>query len=426
MDTDIAILSLPQQQFSTTQGCLPDFPPELLHIIFWYATRSPKGLERARREFSYIPFQDYGCNDMLQTVRAKKEVWEVKTAISLVCKSWNSIVTEFLFEDITIGPRVPSLEMLDLFGRWVRRVQLQAIDAEHCSVRLIDVLRRCPRLEILAKLSSADFDSPKFWGGFSSYDTSLCYLRRVDWTSSHPNCGPEVCRASESAFMSIAVHSPNLNHLSSSTPLLGKLFDNNNEIPLSSLNVIRFPVAYVDNPWLSASPLPQCPMPLPFRVPCLTHVIIDNAVIHSLCHLSQLPQLPQVIMLELQDGVFLEATRLSILFHVFPNCEELAVPAGHAHVAKHGSSRHAAEKYYTSIKRIRLFASPFGPLRNLNVWMKVHAHVLFTECFPAVDTVYLHGDWRFTVTEQLLRDLKSMLQDRSCWLLYENGSPVLY
>ncbi|KAK0434635.1 hypothetical protein EV421DRAFT_1330210 [Armillaria borealis] len=429
MDTDIDMLSLPQQQFSsTTQGCLPDFPPELLHIIFWYATRTPKALERARREVSYIPFQDSGWNDTLEMQkRAGKEVWEVKTAISLVCKSWNIIVTEFLFEEITIGPRIPSLEMFNMFGRWVRRLDLQAIDTEHCSITLIDILSRCPRLEILAKLSSADFDSPNFWSEFNDYDAPLRCLRRVDWTSSHPDCGLEVCRASESAFMSIAARAPNLNHLSSSsTPLLGKLFDKNHEIPLSSLNVIRFPVAYVDPLRLNPSSIPQCPLPLPFRVPCLTHVIIDNAIIHSLCHLSQLPQLPQVTVLELQDGVFLEATRLSILFHVFPNCEELAVPAGHAHVAQHGSSRHTAERYYTSIKRIRLFARPFGPLRSLNAWMKVHAHVLFTECFPAVDTVYLHGDWRFTVTAQLLRDLKSMLQDRSCWLLYENGSPVPY
>ncbi|KAK0238600.1 hypothetical protein EDD85DRAFT_827448 [Armillaria nabsnona] len=426
MDTDIVMLSLPQQQFSSyTQGCLPEFPPELLHIIFWYATRTPKALEGARREVSYIPFQDSGWKDTSETIRARKEVWEVKTAISLVCKSWNTIVTEFLFEDITIGPRVPSLEILDLFGRWVRRLELQAIDTEHCSIRLVDILSRCPRLEILAKLSSADL--PKFWCGFNDCDTPLRCLRRVDWTSSHSDCGLEVCRASESAFMSIVARAPNLNHLSSSsTPLLSKLFDNNHEISLSSLNVIRFPVAYVDHPWLSPNSIPQCPLPLPFRVPCLTHIIIDNAIIHSLCHLSQLPQLPQVTVLELQDGVFLEATRLSILFHVFPNCEELAVPAGHAHVAQHGSSRHAAERYYTSIKRIRLFASPFGPLRSLNAWMKVHAHVLFTECFPAVDTVYLHGDWRFTVTAQLLRDLKSMLQDRSCWLLYENGWPVPY
>ncbi|KAK0488684.1 hypothetical protein IW261DRAFT_366429 [Armillaria novae-zelandiae] len=356
--------------------------------------------------------------------RARKYAWEVKTAISLVCKSWNTIVTEFVFEEITIGPRVPSLEILDMFGRWVRRIELQAIDTEHCSIRLVDILSRCPRLEILAKLSSADFDSSNFWGGFSNYDTSLCCLRRVDWTSSDPGCSLEACRASESAFMSIASRAPNLNHLSSSTPLLNKLFDNNHEIPLLSLNAIRFPVAYVKNLRLSLSSMPQCPLPLPFHVPCLTHVIIDKTILHSLRHLSQLPQLPQVTMLELQDGVFLEATRLSILFHVFPNCEELAVPAGRVHVAKHGSSRHAADKYYSSIKRIRLFASPFGPLRSLNGWMKLHAHVLFTECFPAVDTVFLHGDWRFTITAQLLRDLKSMLQDRSCWLLYENGSPV--
>ncbi|KAK0203033.1 hypothetical protein DFS33DRAFT_950305 [Desarmillaria ectypa] len=431
MGTDIVMLSLPhpsQRQFSSnTQGYLPDLPPELLHIIFWYATRIPKVLERARREVSYIPFQDSRWKDTLITqIRARKEVWEVKTAISLVCKLWNIIVTEFLFEEITIGPYAPSLEMLDIFGRWVRRLELQPVETEHCSIRLVDILSRCPRLEILAKLSSADLDSPKFWSGFDDYKTPLLHcLRRVDWTSSHPDCGLEVCHASESAFMSIAARAPNLNHLSSSsTLLLGKLFDKNHEIPLSSLNVIRFPVACVDHLRLNPSSKPQCPMPRPFRVPCLTHVIIDNAIIHSLCHLPQLPRFPQVTVLELQDGVFLEATRLSILFHVFPKCEELAVPAGHAHVAKHESSRHTAKKYYTSMKRIRLFASPFGPLRSLNAWMKVHAHVLFTECFPAVDTVFLHGDWRFTVTAQLLQDLKSMLQERSCWLVYENGSPV--
>lgn len=167
-------------------------------------------------------------------------------------------------------------------------------------------------------------------------------------------------------------------------------------------------------------------MPQPFRVPFLTYIIINSALIYSLCHLSQLPQFPQVTVLELQGAVFLEATRLSILFHVFPKCEELAVPAGHVHVAKHESSRHATKKYYTSIKRIHLFASPSGPLRSLNGLMKVHAHVLFTECFPAVDTVFLHGDWRFTVTAQLLRDLKPMLQERSCLLVYENGSPVTF
>ncbi|KAK0457808.1 uncharacterized protein EV420DRAFT_479289 [Desarmillaria tabescens] len=428
MDTDIVLHPIPKRQLSSnTHGYLPDFPPELLHIIFWYATRTPRALERARREASYVPFQDSGWKYTLITqIRARKEDWEVKTAISLVCKTWNSIVTEFVFEEITIGPCAPSLEMLDMFGHWVRRLELQPVETENCSIRLIDILSRCPRLEILAKLSSADLDSPKFWSGFNDYEPpSLHCLRRVDWTSSHPDCGPEVCHASESAFMSIVAHAPNLNHLSSSsTLLLGKLFDKN-EVPLSPLNIIRFPVACVDHLRLNPSSEPLCPMPRPFRVPCLTHVIIDNAVIHSLCHLSQLPQFPQVAVLELQDGVFLEATRLSILFHVFPKCEELALPAGHAHIINHESSRHAAKKYYASIKRIRLFASPFGPLRSLNAWMKVHAHVLFTECFPAVDTVFLHGDWRFTVTAQLLRGLKSMLHERSCWLVYENGSPVV-
>ncbi|KAK0497301.1 hypothetical protein EDD18DRAFT_1161528 [Armillaria luteobubalina] len=405
MNNDIVMLSLPQQQLSSyTQRCLPDLPPELLHIIFWYATRTPKALERARREVPYIPFQDSGSNGTSEIQRARKDAWEVKTAISLVCKAWNNIVTEFIFEEITIGPRVPSLERLDMFGRWVRRIELHPIDTEHCSVRLVDILSRCPRLEVLAKLSSADFDSPNFWGGFSDYGTSLCCLRRVDWTSSDPACGLEI---------------------SSSPSLLGKVFDNDHEISLSSLKVIRFPAAYINTLRLSLSSIPRCPLPLPFRVPRLTHVIIDKSILRCLRHLSQLPQLPQVRVLELQDGVFLEAMRLSILFHVFPNCEELAVPAGHVHISKHGPSRHAAEKYYSSIKRIRLFASPFGPLRSLNGWMKLHAHVLFTECFPAVDTVFLHGDWRFTITAQLLRELKSILQDRSCWLLYENGSPVL-
>ncbi len=80
MDTDIVMLSLPQQQFSSyTHGRLPDFPPELLHVIFWYATRTPKALERAHREVSYIPFQDSGWNDTSETIRARKEVWEVSS-----------------------------------------------------------------------------------------------------------------------------------------------------------------------------------------------------------------------------------------------------------------------------------------------------------------------------------------------------------
>ncbi len=73
------------------EPCNVGLPPELLQIIFWYATGLPRGLERSLWETTYVPFLDSGWNDSeydKRRTRERRAVWQVRGPLYcfLTCK----------------------------------------------------------------------------------------------------------------------------------------------------------------------------------------------------------------------------------------------------------------------------------------------------------------------------------------------------
>ncbi len=266
--------------------------------------------------------------------------------------------------------------------------------------RLVDVLRLCPRVTILSKPYSIDGYSTTFWSGINELrPESLQYLTRIDWVADTSDPHGVV----EHALRMLLVVAPNVRHLAATSILQP---DPHNILhTLYSLESLRLPVRTMGEFLTLGSRVPFAPN--------LKHIVVNGAFLQSMRFFTDLTSFSRVECVEFQDGVSFNSSTLSLMCRMFPRCNDLAMPAG---AVTFGLAVGETQK---QIRRIRLYANPCGVLRDLTSWMKNYYEPL-VNAFPAVEEVVLHGDWRFTLTANVMETLKEDLFNRSCACIFQD------
>ncbi|KIY68371.1 hypothetical protein CYLTODRAFT_489844 [Cylindrobasidium torrendii FP15055 ss-10] len=377
--------------------CSVGLPPELLQIIFAYATSLPYGYEQSLWNISYTAFQDSGWSRQTSTRdRERFQVWQIKSTLSLVCKSWYALALEFLLEELRVGPYLPHPEVLATHGHWIHRLEI--LPSAPSDVRMIDILRMCPHIQIISK-PSGDVVDGQFWDGLQDLAPgSLPYLRRLDWgTDSTTQFG------SRQAFAALVAAAPNLYHLNSSLCVHPELCPPSSS--LLNLRVLRFPP--------QSEVLNSIAMPITLPLAEWTsHVVVSPGFVGSMSRLVNGTTFPHVYCVELQDGTDLVAGPLAQLQRLFPRCTELAFSPYHVGRVNLGGQK------FSFVKRLRLYANPNGLLVDLTPWIKYNYDELM-DGFPALEEVVMHGDWRFVLSSTVMDSLADDLGKRSCRLVAE-------
>lgn len=198
----------------TTSHYTPRAPAELWRLVFRLATTSTTSYDVA-----YVPFQP--LREMSETAAyLEHESLRMQTCLCLmrVCRLWRVVAAEFLYEDVRIMNARSLRSLVDGlrrsgdedgrggFGRYIRRLELpmRQTNFSHPSSRLSpfpmpplipnastfhlnDLLRFCPRLEILVRpCLHLDAEDIHFWASLieipvESATPLLPRLRRLEW-----------------------------------------------------------------------------------------------------------------------------------------------------------------------------------------------------------------------------------------------------
>ncbi|KAK2466704.1 hypothetical protein APHAL10511_000962 [Amanita phalloides] len=135
----------------------PVLPPELWQKIFRYAIRLPGAYSHSDVD-AFVAFtrDPHG----ICAHSRFKAVMATKLALSLVCSTWNSLITRHMFEYVLIKSGSQALRIADAFaahqsrrshpGRWTTRLEV-ALDDAHTWTRehgqaLAYIIKHCPNL----------------------------------------------------------------------------------------------------------------------------------------------------------------------------------------------------------------------------------------------------------------------------------------
>ncbi|KAF7432562.1 hypothetical protein PC9H_004503 [Pleurotus ostreatus] len=302
---------------------VPNLEPELWLEIFRYATASPILAEIS--DYGYRPFD---------AVLWEERNWfehEVslftKRSISTVCKYWNLLVAEFLFEDLHVRRGTNALKRALNSptyysssgcgkGRWVKRVELCSSLGDFDPFRpsvLVEILRSCPRAQTLVrKFSPGGGDPLSRCRGLENDFPMLYSLRRIDWWFPSGRTPGE----SLGFLTDVLHHSPELRYLS-----LGNYVSKPSGVRMLSTDRVSLPQ-------LSVLRLESIhPQLLSFvrqwHLPKLTHLVLDPSALagqFSVLHIIG----SRILSLELMHHpAFMEKDYISHILYECPNLQEL-------------------------------------------------------------------------------------------------------
>ncbi|KAF4601618.1 hypothetical protein EYR40_004816 [Pleurotus pulmonarius] len=382
---------------------IPSLEPELWLEIFRYATASPILAEMS--DYGYRPFD---------AVLWEERNWfehEVslftKRSISTVCKYWNLLVAEFLFEDLHIRRGTSALKRAlnsptyysssgSGKGRWVKRVELSSSLGDFDPFRpsvLVEILRSCPRAQTLVrKFSPGGGDPLSRCRGLENGFPMLYSLRRIDWWFPSGRTPGE----SLGFLTDILHHSPELRYLSLGNYVSrpsGVRVLSTDRVSLPQLSVLRLESVH--------------PQLLSFvrqwHLPKLTHLVLDpSALVGKFSVLRILGH--QVLSLELMHHPgFMEKDYISHILYECPNLQELNY---HADVTQ-SMDMHmkTSATSHASLRRICMhLSSSNGRTTNQHLRRRldgrsladhVYRHFIMASSLdaPHLEHVLLSGEW---------------------------------
>lgn len=184
-------------------------PSEIWSEVFRWVT-TPDGSCNPSTP-TYVPFQPTPISDTSDSTT------RVKSALSLVCRQWKHLSTEFLYQDLKL-PQGALHALKNVFdqgadvGIWVRRVVLpySSTVTKSCNAVLpsVEILRSCANLETLVRPRWAVSEDLDF--SFDAEHLSFLSLRRLDWWL---HDGAERTGGINS-LGSVLLNAPNLQYLS--------------------------------------------------------------------------------------------------------------------------------------------------------------------------------------------------------------------
>lgn len=376
-------------------------PPELWLTIFRLATQPDDGQLTA----IYEPFE--GCFDMVSEV-----VLRTRRSLVQVCRTWRTLATVFLYEDVRVRPDVEDtlkkfLES-DQFssegkpstpGRWVRRLELPYTLTDHSSsgTDAIQILSSCPFLQTLVRpyLPEVRGQSPEPQLGFPMGIVALSSLTRLDWWHCHTVAGS----GGINSLVDVLHNAPHLQYLT-----LGGEFHTAQELDalhlpaLTTLRLRRVSASFL---------LRICGWVLP----SLAHIILDfpsesyaiEQVWSTFGRQLSTVEFGRNVAFLINDQItpFLRAGASSV--KTFNYFIFFTMPPQHA------------VEVEASVECVGIHAFPCKMSSN-NLWAHLDRHFwwLAGPSLPALQHVVLYGNWSEIMEDPRFPRLRRRLEDKGC------------
>ncbi|KAF9469752.1 hypothetical protein BDZ94DRAFT_1151313 [Collybia nuda] len=367
-------------------------PPEIWLSILRWATISDMG--HSYFTASYSPFQPT-TND------AQDSVLAVKTTLTLVCREWKYLMTEFLYEDLKLLRGASALKNIlyqnNDYGKWVRRVVLpysSTVTSPGKPPPSIDILRVCQNLEILVRPRLVTSDFLQFQ--FDAEEIPITSLRRLDWW----HHGEADRTGGINSLGCVLQSSPKLEYLS-----IGGVIGNNRirmdgPICLHSLQTLRLQGS---NGLLLHFILTQ------WSLPILAHIVLDSPPFSDGLEKLWGKFSPQLRTIEFGKHVrFLMNDFLASCLRDCPNLTEI-------NYYLFFTSFPALDNTHTSLVTIGLHASVNPMLQDgesVCAHIEQHFERLTKIGFPSLKKIVLYGEWRGIIAHPRLASMWKRLYEQ--------------
>ncbi|KAJ6564955.1 hypothetical protein DFH09DRAFT_1475499 [Mycena vulgaris] len=417
----------------------PCAPAELWRLIFRLATTSATSYD-----VDYEPFQP--LREMAETASyLDDELLRFKTCLSLMCVSrlWRLVAAEFLYEDVRIMnfrslrslvrglQRSRQADGSGGFGRYIRRLELPMRQTNftqqnsHLSpfpilpleytFSLGDLLRLCPRLEILVRpCLRIDAEDITFWASLigtpvNSETPLLPHLKRLEWYETDLDTrfygNKNTARLSE-----LIAQAPSLQYLfiSSDRPdALAQL------PPCPSLYTLR-----LNRTHFHAHQIQHIRRPCIPYCPNLTNLILHTSLPSSLLtFVSAVGAQLRILELAFSPQFVFSSNQMQRILSRCPALEELSFYLGAPEISPLISFAHCA------LRRVRLKLNPdeWYPYKHV---LKSQFAVLDGASFPGLKEVILHDGMRSLVRREAGVALLLGMVHRGCRVVYDDGEAV--
>ncbi|KAJ7249375.1 hypothetical protein C8J57DRAFT_1356815 [Mycena rebaudengoi] len=373
------------QQDTQTPAYTVSLPAELWLYIHRLFTSDTSPLVAAYNErYQYVRPVDH-FDDMRHFLR------DVRTLV-LVCRSWNDLGNEILYENVKVDGRFESLyAALQKPGnaRLVRSIRLS--NTRHSDN--VAIIKLCPQVEFLVQ---PDVESHLDVGATDVQLPPLPYLRRIYWWNS--SCVSAL-------FLTVLHAAPNLQFLSLNSSSASDAVGTD---PLPALASLQ---------WLSLSGLSMAPTLQPLSTSTIPIPILRTDIYHITrltCRPSHFiypdfPTLPALQTLELFGSN--SNTHFPIIFARCPNLRELCYDVWNTLTTPHDK--------LSSLSCIRLHSA----VHVVRDWTRLQAHFHFflDSSVPDLSRVILYGKWHSVITHANFVPLREGLRARGCRLEFPEG-----
>ncbi|RDB15657.1 hypothetical protein Hypma_003995 [Hypsizygus marmoreus] len=385
----------------------PTVPNELWRLVFRFATTSPESSRLYDVDFA--PFRESWLDS-----QSLDNTLGVKKAIISVCRTWRELGLQFFWEHATTSMVARLIDCsLDnkcrALGRYVRRLELPSRQLQRNTkgqgVRLEDILRWCPRVEILVQPKWSGGDKvgvQDFWGDPNTWPStplslveSFKTLKRIDWCTLGNEGQYPAHRALLAQLLSA---SPNLRYLSlryGLDPFPGPSF-----ITLPSLATLHL----------------QGEIGLHgLCLPNLEHLIVNHIQVASEhCVFSRIgPKLKVLQLSGYGDGHQFDVFRLS------PDLAEFCCGVNRETVFVMGC-------LHPRLHTVRLNCSTYPDGPAVEGFRKKSVMLYDKVTFPNLERVVLHGEaWTAFAEHPEFRLFRLRILDRGCGLVHDDGQAVM-
>ncbi|KAJ7169373.1 hypothetical protein C8R43DRAFT_1231888 [Mycena crocata] len=416
-------------------------PTELWRVILRFAT-----ISEMPYDVHYLPFQPVQklteTSDLLQ-----QESRRLQTCCSLmrVSHRFRALTAEYMYQDVRIFD-TQGLESLfagltrsaredgphDL-GKHIRRLELprrrttftlqsqslpfptHPIPCDHNAIRLADILRLCPNLEILVRpCLRLDAQNITFWASLvgKPFEVSMPHLMRLEWHESELDSRFYGTTHTD-RLRELVACSPNLRYLFLSSDRQNSLTDLSLPLSLHTLRLNRSHFHSHNTQKLVARPRHYCSVPNFHNL--VLHTMLPSALLDFLAGAGQ--QL-RVLELAFAPQMVFSSGQMQRLLGRCPRLEELVYYVGAPEISPLTAFQ------CPTIKRVRLKVNPeeWSPNRPV---LRGQIDVLEGKSFPELQEIILHDPTHWFARRESGKDLIRRMLKRGCAVRYEDGTHVM-
>ncbi|KAJ6572300.1 hypothetical protein B0H19DRAFT_1373119 [Mycena capillaripes] len=361
-------------------------PPELWLYVHRLATYDDSPMVVAYTErFLYVPVTD--------PLKDVKNFLREACSFVLVCRLWNSLANEILYENIRVDDKFHALYVaLEKPGtaQLVRSVRLSTTRFDHNYA----ILTLCPRLQVIVQPDATSTPRPEMLVSAPSLDISTALpefhsLKHIYWTESY---------LTSDVLRGLIPNAPNLEYLylTQSTCLR---VDDNFDFPAPP-SLRRLGLGGVGLPRLEfVSSIFQSDLRNLTRLNCLP----------SLLNLPDFPALPSLRTLELFGSR--SNIPFTTIFTQCPRLRELNYNVWNGVSAPEGEhSFISCVRLHSAVTVVR----DWRPIEN-------HFELFRSPAFPKLLRLVLHGSWYRVVGNPLFTQLRDGLRAQGCQLEFPEG-----